>query len=275
MYEWKVYYHLFPNGKYYIGITSSPTIEDRFKNGNGYSTQPVYAAIKKYGWENIQHGLIASNLTFEEANNFESLLIRKLNTILPYGYNATYGGEGSKIYTEQDYINIKERYLEGYSKIDIQNKFNYGGWIIDKIIDNLDVNIHSKEFKLKRLTKHYNIDVNQILLDFKAGLTYDTICKKNNCCNTTVREIIKEYFTEDERKEFGKIKQNSATTKVKSVVQLDKNGDYIATYRSSNAAAQAINGDAKSILNICKHKPNYKTCKGYIFQFEDEYLGGG
>lgn len=34
-YKWKVYYHLFPNGKYYIGITSEPTIEDRFKNGNG------------------------------------------------------------------------------------------------------------------------------------------------------------------------------------------------------------------------------------------------
>ena len=79
MYEWKVYYHLFPNGKYYIGITSSPNIEDRFKNGNGYSTQPVYFAIKKYGWENIEHGLIAAHLTFEEANNFEQLLIQRMN----------------------------------------------------------------------------------------------------------------------------------------------------------------------------------------------------
>ena len=274
MYEWKVYYHLFPNGKYYIGITSSPNIEDRFKNGNGYSTQPVYFAIKKYGWENIEHGLIAAHLTFEEANNFEQLLIQKMNTILPNGYNATYGGEGSKKYTDIDYNNIKEKYLEGYSKVDIQTKFNYGEWIIDRVIDNLNIDIHSKEYKLKRLIKHYNINVNQILLDFQSGFTYDKICERNSCCNTIVRQIISDYFTEEERKEFGKIKQSS-TTKMKSVVQLDKDGKYITTFRSSNAAAKAIQGDAKCILNICKHKPNYKTCKGYIFQFEEEYLGGG
>ncbi|MBR6253564.1 MAG: hypothetical protein IKR04_07010 [Clostridia bacterium] len=106
---------------------------------------------------------------------------------MPNGYNATYGGEGSKKYTDIDYNNIKEKYLEGYSKVDIQTKFNYGEWIIDRVIDNLNIDIHSKEYKLKRLIKHYNINVNQILLDFQSGFTYDKICERNNCCNTIVR----------------------------------------------------------------------------------------
>ncbi len=272
--QWKVYYHLFPNGKYYIGITSEPRVENRWQNGAGYLTQPVYEAIKKYGWTNIEHGLIASDLTFEEANNFEALLIKKLNTILPNGYNATYGGEGTTYYSDADFDYIKRKYLEGYTKNQIKNMSKYGLWIINKVIDNLDINTQSSEYHHKRLLKYNNIDVKQIINDFKSGLTYEEISKRNNCCAEMVRRLISENFTEQERKEIGQIKQNSNNTKIKSVVQLDKNGNYINTYKSSNAAAIAINGDAKRILNICKHKPGYKTTKGYIFKFEDEYNGG-
>ena len=275
MYNWKVYYHLFPNGKYYIGITSESDVEQRWKNGNGYSTQPVFKAIQKYGWDNIEHGIIAANLTFNEANHFESLLINQLNTIRPHGYNATYGGEGTVYYSDADYDYIKEKFLEGYTKNDIERMSKYGSWIIDKVISDINIDIKSKEYHHKRLLSHYNINVEHILNDFKSGLTYTEIAKRNNCCEEMVRRFIKEEFTEEERKEIGKIKQDSTASKIKAVVQLDKNNNYIATYRSSNAAAKAINGDVKRILNICKHKPSYKTCKGYIFQFEEEYLGGG
>lgn len=275
MYNWKVYYHLFPNGKYYIGITSESDVEQRWKNGSGYSTQPVFKAIQKYGWNNIEHGIIAANLTFNEANHFESLLINQLNTIRPHGYNATYGGEGTVYYSDADYDYIKEKFLEGYTKNDIERMSKYGSWIIDKVISDININIKSKEYHHKRLLSHYNINAEQILNDFKSGLTYTEIAKRNNCCEEMVRRFIKEEFTEEERKEIGKIKQDSTASKMKAVVQLDENNNYIATYRSSNAAARAINGDAKRILNICKHKPSYKTCKGYIFQFEEEYLGGG
>ena len=35
-------------------------------------------AIEKYGWDNFDHEIIASNLTLKEANQFETLLITKL-----------------------------------------------------------------------------------------------------------------------------------------------------------------------------------------------------
>lgn len=63
----------------------------------------------KYGWDNFDHEIIASNLTLDEANNFEILLIDKLNTRNPdYGYNIASGGfnkepseETLKIWKEQ------------------------------------------------------------------------------------------------------------------------------------------------------------------------------
>lgn len=94
---WTVYIHISPSNKLYVGITSQ-TVDNRWKNGYGYKDQPFYRAIEKYGWENFQHEIIASNLTEDEANAFEIALIRELDTLMKNGkgYNTTEGGKGTK-----------------------------------------------------------------------------------------------------------------------------------------------------------------------------------
>lgn len=95
-----VYEHVFPNGKKYIGITSKkPTA--RWENGKGYTKehQPVmYYAIQKYGWDNIQHNILFTDLTEQEAQHKERELISQYHTCIhdatPMGYNMTLGGEG-------------------------------------------------------------------------------------------------------------------------------------------------------------------------------------
>lgn len=89
-----VYVHINEiNGKMYVGITCQNP-EDRWENGYGYSyNQHFFRAIKKYGWNNFKHEIIASNLTQDEACNMEKLLIKKLNTNnQAYGYNKDDGG---------------------------------------------------------------------------------------------------------------------------------------------------------------------------------------
>lgn len=87
------------NGKKYIGITCQNPIK-RWNNRNGYnpygkSKSKFYNAIQKYDWNNFEHEIIASNLTREEANNFERILITTLKTnSSDYGYNITDGGDG-------------------------------------------------------------------------------------------------------------------------------------------------------------------------------------
>lgn len=113
---WTVYVHIVPQSiteydydKYYVGITSKSVIE-RWNNGNGYHNQIFYKAIKKYGWDNIEHYIIAQNLTENEAKNFEKILIKKLksNTYkCKYGYNKTDGGDGTLGYVMSQEIKDK------------------------------------------------------------------------------------------------------------------------------------------------------------------------
>lgn len=92
--NYTVYMHVTPNNKKYIGITCKSTAH-RWANGNGYKKNVLfYRAITKYGWDNIQHIIIAKDLSKEEACSLEVELIKKYNTTDPtYGYNVSTGGE--------------------------------------------------------------------------------------------------------------------------------------------------------------------------------------
>ena len=67
------------NNKKYIGITSQK-VEERWRNGKGYSTQPkFYNAICKYGWDNFTHEILISGLDEQEAIELEINLIKSFN----------------------------------------------------------------------------------------------------------------------------------------------------------------------------------------------------
>lgn len=67
-----VYCHTFPDGKRYIGITEQDP-EDRWLDGKGYSAQPkVFAAIVKFGWDNIRHEVLEDGLNEAEARRIEA-----------------------------------------------------------------------------------------------------------------------------------------------------------------------------------------------------------
>lgn len=77
----------------YIGITNQPP-KQRWKNGRGYRGQRYLSqAIEKYGWGNIQHEVLFTNLTRDEAAEREIELIAfyKSNQ-RAFGYNIEAGG---------------------------------------------------------------------------------------------------------------------------------------------------------------------------------------
>jgi hypothetical protein len=89
--------HICPNGKKYIGITMQDA-KRRWANGLGYRHQKhFYSAIVKYGWDNIEHVVIAENLSKADAGKLERDLISEHNTTdRRYGYNKSIGGEYSR-----------------------------------------------------------------------------------------------------------------------------------------------------------------------------------
>lgn len=85
------------NGKRYVGITSKPKAEQRWREGRGYKENThFYAAIQKYGWDAFEHDVLFDGLTADEAKSKEIDLIREWNTIdNRFGYNMTSGGDGT------------------------------------------------------------------------------------------------------------------------------------------------------------------------------------
>lgn len=138
-YYYTVYVHLFPNGKNYVGITSQFP-EDRWKNGHGYKKQGlIYNAIKKYGWDNIEHFIFASKLTSQEALNMEKILIQKLKSNnRQYGYNVTIGGECAPKY---NYKEIVDLWLSGLSAKLISQKIGCSLPIISEALNTYKIPI--------------------------------------------------------------------------------------------------------------------------------------
>ena len=95
---YKVYKHTVPNGKIYIGITSLE-VNNRWRNGKGYKNSLLfYRAINKYGWENIKHEILYKDLTKEEAEQKEIILIKEYKSNdKNYGYNIEHGGQTGAI----------------------------------------------------------------------------------------------------------------------------------------------------------------------------------
>lgn len=82
------------NGKKYVGITCRKP-EVRWNGGNGYyRNKHFYSAIKKYGWDNFEHEIIADCLTSEIACKMEKDLIAKYKSNQSeFGYNICDGGQ--------------------------------------------------------------------------------------------------------------------------------------------------------------------------------------
>lgn len=94
--KYLVYMHITPNNKKYIGITSLKP-KERWNSGYGYSHNTLFfRAIKKYGWNNIEHKILYENLSQEEAEQKEIELISTFKTNnSKYGYNIENGGNST------------------------------------------------------------------------------------------------------------------------------------------------------------------------------------
>lgn len=173
MKDYSVYIHAFPDGKYYIGLTKQkPEVRWGF-NGWGYHNQPVYKAIEKFGWIDIKHDVVATDLDMYEAQELEKSLIEKYDSI-NNGYNvSTGGGLGGECWCEFEYdgeiYTAKElaemsRYELSYH--DITNRINEHGWTVEKAIStpkgrkNVEFEYNNESYTIKEL---YNIRINKDL----------------------------------------------------------------------------------------------------------------
>lgn len=91
-----IYIHRFPNNKVYVGCTAQ-RLDWRFgRNGEGYKdAAKIWAAIQQFGWENVQHEVLATAESRFEASRLEQYYIDYYQSANDeYGYNTRKGGLG-------------------------------------------------------------------------------------------------------------------------------------------------------------------------------------
>lgn len=131
------------------------------------------------------------------------------------------------------------------------------------------------------------------------GYYFVTLCKDNKKKKCTIHRLVAEAFIfnpsnfpqvnhKDEHKEnncvsnlewcdcsynnsYGTKLQRAAEKCSKSVVQLDKNGVFIAEYKSTQEASRVTSISQGNISSCCNHKYRHKSAGGFIWMYKDEY----
>lgn len=90
-----IYMHRTPSGKVYVGQTRIKP-DRRWLGGKGYRGNVYFTnAINKYGWNNIEHIILDTVQTQEEADTLEKAYILQFKSNDPdFGYNFAVGGVG-------------------------------------------------------------------------------------------------------------------------------------------------------------------------------------
>lgn len=66
-------------------------------------------------------------------------------------------------------------------------------------------------------------------------------------------------------------KKNYFKDILKPIVVLDKKGNFISEYESMQRASKETGVDTGTICYCCKHEYGYKSAKGYVFMYKEEY----
>lgn len=177
--NYKLYVHIFPDKKLYIGITKQD-VQRRWSNGKGYKgQQKVYNAINKFGWENIIHYVFYDNLDSYTAKKLEEKSIEYFNTI-ENGYNERKGGGlgsnefsyyeyNGKLYTPSELLKFSNVDITSH---DLTTRLNRG-WSYDKTFNQEK---SKKVFSYYYIDRYYTID--ELYNMVKTDLTRQQFLKR-------------------------------------------------------------------------------------------------
>ena len=108
---WTIYVHTSPEGKSYVGRTTSSLKQRCGLKGQKYRQNEMFwNDIQRFGWENFKHKILANCETVEESMRLEIKYISEYDSTNPdKGYNKSVGGHPcNKGYTDEDRIRLKK-----------------------------------------------------------------------------------------------------------------------------------------------------------------------
>jgi group I intron endonuclease len=233
-----VYLISFPNGKYYVGITTT-SFEERKRSHISHrntSNLAVHQALKTFfGQETWK--VIAKGDSWEELTKLEVELIEKYQSyIFKNGYNLTLGGGGTVGYEHDDESKQKnsERKTQYFSNE--ENRIKHSEATKRAYLNNPKQAMQHSDFSKKRFT-----DENE---------------------REKVAEGMRTYLSDEENLRTHCIQRGAKPFFVQT-----KEGKYIGEWLNQSGCARELNLN-KGHINRCLHGKR-KSHKGYTFTYKD------
>ena len=257
------------NGKMYVGQTihgNNP--KKRWDNGNGYASCPYFSkAIAKYGWDNFDHEIIANNLTALEADNFEVLLIKKLDTMNPdKGYNLEPGGTQNKIMSEHTKKKLSELRMGDKNPM-------YGVRLTGE--------------KNGMYGKHLSEETKQKLSEFFSGENHPNYGKqmseeqKRKIRQARIGKYAGEnspmygkHLSEEAKRKIGDAHRGVKAPNAKSVVQMDDNYSVIKIWGCIADAYRTLNIGRQSIPEVLNKKQQHAGGFRWAYLYDQTKTNG-
>lgn len=268
-----VYMHTTPSGRRYVGMTCKDP-KNRWEKGNGYRNQKYfYLAIQKYGWDNIQHDILFSALTKEEAEQKERELIAFYNSAdRRYGYNIDLGGKSKGRCSEETRKKISEA----------QKGKKPSEYMLQRAKEVNTGKICSEETKRKislaQIGKVVSVETRTKISNSHKGKKLSDAHRKN------ISDKVKQSWTTERRQRMSEISKgrkgptwseeqiqwfrdhNRGEMSVlsKKVGQFDLQGNLIRTFGSTREAGRA-GFNASTISAVCRDKKH--THHGFVWKY--------
>ena len=269
-------------------------VKKRWRNGNGYIKNiHFYRSIKKYGWENFEHNILAENVDEETAKTIEKELIKKYKTTNPkYGYNITRGGDTRQPCPEEVKEKIRQKNLgkivseETRKKISAAKKGKKRGPMPEEQKNKISKSLIGNKFALGKHnnTKEIAMYTNngEFVRFFKSAIeASEVIGCTNSGINRACRENANDSGLESTRyggvyagfrwfyvDEDGKILNNNTGSKKNKrdvrIKKCDLNGDELSEYAKIKDAAN-YNGLSVSGLNSTLRQKDRAIYKGFLW----------
>lgn len=249
----------------YIGITvHGENPNTRWENGSGYANNAkFYQDIEKYGWDNFEHNILASNLSKQEALTLENQLIREYCCV-EEGYNNSYGycvpgADGRKKLSEA--LKNKKKSPESIKK-QIQTKLERSGNLagINWLTSNSSQRVRCKE-------------TGDVFCSIIEAENWCSSGKVSECCkgnrahagrHPETNELLSWEFIDKNVEVTRRCEQKYSTKKIKKVICLETGN----IYSSGSDASRQTGINLSNILRVCNGER--KSAGGYHWKYWEE-----
>lgn len=233
--SYSVYCHTTPSGRRYVGISCSP--KKRWNDGKGYKKNYIFwRAICKYGWENIKHEILFSNLTSDEATLIEKRLVKEWKLTDPkYGLNIREGGADGKLLESSRRLMSEKR----------KGNTNCVG---------------------RTLSSKTKQNISESLKDYYSS--HPSPMAGKHLAESQKEKLRNRQFSNETRRRMSENHCDVSGAKnpsAKAVAQYDMNGTFIKRYDYAKLACDELSIDLSSVIKCCKGKA--KSCGGYIWKY--------